>query len=302
MSFLLCLGLLALAPSLAYAANLEIPGNGDKLSGIGVISGWKCEAEGEITVSFDGGGPVRLVYGSERGDTREECGDANNSFVAVFNWALLGDGEHTAVAYDNGVEFARNTFTVATTGEEFLTGASARLKVPNFPSPGEEAYFEWNQATQHLELSARAPLRISHICQNLGSPSQLPPSPVLLQPPPLPCERGAGFDGEYFIWFGSPDSTRQGQVCNAPRGTMKVDIEGGRISGTTRAPPHGRVRVSGGVCTEGGLFIGQWTLDNDYQGYFTGGLGYDDPMTCAKRYHAQNCTGIFDMFLVQYPD
>ncbi len=173
------------------------------------------------------------------------------------------------MAYDNGVEFARNTFTVATTGEEFLTGASVRLKVPNFPSPGEEAQFEGNEASQHLELSSRAPMSISDIGCNLGessSPDSIPPSPVLLLPPPLPCERGDGFDGEYFIYF-SASSSSQSQ-CNAPRGTMRVDIEGGRISGTTRAPPHGRVRVSGGVCTEGGLLIGQWTLDNAYLGIF----------------------------------
>ena len=35
----------------------------------------------------------------------------------------LGDGEHTAIAYDNGVKFAESTFTVTTTGEAFLTGA-----------------------------------------------------------------------------------------------------------------------------------------------------------------------------------
>ena len=56
----LCLGLLVLAPSLAVAqstANLEIPGDGARLSGIGVISGWKCEADGDITVRFDDAGP-----------------------------------------------------------------------------------------------------------------------------------------------------------------------------------------------------------------------------------------------------
>ena len=43
-----------------------------------------------------------MVYGSERDDTYSVCGDTNNSFLAIFNWALLGDGEHIAVAYDNG--------------------------------------------------------------------------------------------------------------------------------------------------------------------------------------------------------
>ena len=31
------------ASSLAYAASLDVPSNGDTLSGIGIIHGWKCE-------------------------------------------------------------------------------------------------------------------------------------------------------------------------------------------------------------------------------------------------------------------
>ena len=81
------------------------------------------------------------------------CGDdGNNGFFSFFNWAILGDGAHTAVAYDNGVEFARSTFTVVTTGEEFVVGARARVRVPDFPSPGEITWFTWNQSTQHLEM------------------------------------------------------------------------------------------------------------------------------------------------------
>ncbi len=156
MSFLLrlCLGLFLLAPSLAHAESLDVPSNGDKLSGIGIIHGWKCEAEGDITVRFNDGDPIPATYGSPRGDTSPACGDddGNNGFYTFFNWAILGDGEHTAVAYDNGVEFARSTFTVMTTGEEFLVGASARVEVEDFPSPGETTVLEWNQSTQHFEI------------------------------------------------------------------------------------------------------------------------------------------------------
>ena len=41
-------GALAVAPS--WAAVLGNPGNGRLYSGIGVISGWKCQADGKITV------------------------------------------------------------------------------------------------------------------------------------------------------------------------------------------------------------------------------------------------------------
>ncbi len=39
-------GLMLPLPSLAYAARLEIPGDGAELPGIGALSEWKCEAEG----------------------------------------------------------------------------------------------------------------------------------------------------------------------------------------------------------------------------------------------------------------
>ena len=142
-----------LIPALAHAAMLENPGNGSFYSGIGVISGWKCSANGQLTVRFNGGSAIPLAYRNERGDTRGTCGDTNNGFVAIWNWAELGDGTHTAVVYDNGREFARSTFTVATLGEAFVTGASGECTIQNFPSYGETATFEWNQNTQHLELT-----------------------------------------------------------------------------------------------------------------------------------------------------
>lgn len=169
MSLLLrfCLGPILLVPSLAVAqtAVLDIPGNGSTLSGIGVISGWKCEATGPITVRINEGSSIRMVYGSERGDTRGQCGDTNNGFLAIFNWALLGEGEHTAVAYDNGEEFARSTFEVGTLGEEFVRGASAEVRVEDFPSPGESTLLVWNQSSQHFEVAPE---------QESGSPGLAP--------------------------------------------------------------------------------------------------------------------------------
>ncbi len=159
----LCLGFALLAPSLASAATLGVPGEGTTLSGVGVISGWKCEVVGDLTVRFlADGSPVSvagsdtfpLLYGSARPDVRDigACPDVDVGFVAVWNWGNLDDGDYTAVVYDNGVEFDRSTFTVVTTGEKFLEGASARVSVRDFPRTGETATFEWNQSTQHLEL------------------------------------------------------------------------------------------------------------------------------------------------------
>ena len=151
----LCFSLVLLAPALVHAATLENPANGSFYSGIGVISGWKCTATGPLTVRFNDGDPLPLAYGNVRADVRNAgaCPSAQVGFVSIMNWAELGDGTHTAVVYDNGVEFARSTFTVATTGEPYVTGAEGECRVPDFPAPQETMRFAWNQSTQHLEMA-----------------------------------------------------------------------------------------------------------------------------------------------------
>ena len=132
--------------SVAHAATLEIPGPNTTQSGIGVVSGWKCRANGRLTVRFDGGSTIPLVYGSERTDTRSVCRDTNNGFVAIWNWGNLDDGRHTAVVYDNGVEFDRATFTVVTTGVEFLRGVTGSGTATL--SNGQRATLRWSEASQ----------------------------------------------------------------------------------------------------------------------------------------------------------
>ncbi len=185
MSFLLrlCLGLIVLVPSLAHAATLGNPGNGGFYSGIGVISGWKCQANGEITVEFlnDAGerivinegrtsNPVPMLYGSERPDVLKAgaCDSDDVGFVAIWNWGNLGDGEHTAVAYDNGVKFAESTFEVVTFGTDFLEEAMTQVSVPDFPHAGETTTFQWNQETQHLETVSRDPACRETLTMNPG--------------------------------------------------------------------------------------------------------------------------------------
>ena len=152
--FLRLLGFMVLLPSLAHAATLEIPGDGTAVSGIGVISGWKCEAEGDITISLNGGAPFPAMYGLPRSDTSAVCGDddGNNGFFSYWNWGNLGDGEHTVVVYDNDKEFARSTFTVTTPGTGFLREASKEIIVEDFPNPGDTTVLEWNEGTQHFEI------------------------------------------------------------------------------------------------------------------------------------------------------
>ena len=86
--------------------------------------GWHCDAE-NIHIELADGSQVLAAYGTARGDTAGICGDSDNGFGLLFNFNLLGRGEHTVVALADGVEFGRSTFNVLrrSTGE-FLSGAS----------------------------------------------------------------------------------------------------------------------------------------------------------------------------------
>ena len=177
MSFLLrlCLGLMVLVPSLAHATfSLDNPGDGLSYSGVGVISGWKCEASELLTAHiYDEDtmlawpDPIPLVYGTERTDVRANgsCLDNdhdNVGFVAIWNWGNLeSDGTYTVVVKEDDVELAQRTVTVTVLGTEsqpqFLEGASGECRVPDFPTPGESTLFEWTTGTQHLEAVSRDP-------------------------------------------------------------------------------------------------------------------------------------------------
>ena len=135
--------------SVSHAATLEIPGPNSTQSGIQLISGWKCETNGPLTIRFDGGNAIPLLYGSERGDTRKPkgpCDDANTGFITIMNWGNLTDGIHTAVVYDNGVEFDRSTFSVVTTGVDFLRGVTGSGEATL--SNGQQVRLEWSEASQ----------------------------------------------------------------------------------------------------------------------------------------------------------
>ena len=138
------------------ASVLESPANGATLSGIGFISGWKCDAK-NITVKLDDGGHVPVALGQPRADTRLICGTVENGFITQVNWNFLKDGEHTAIAYEAGKEFARSTFTVVTAGVEFLRVGNQPLttqcEVRDFPSMGETSRLVWEESTQHFELA-----------------------------------------------------------------------------------------------------------------------------------------------------
>ena len=135
---------------------LENPSPGTFQSGVGVISGWACDAE-TIEISFDGGPRIPAGTGTIREDTQGVCGDTNNGFGLLYNWNHLGDGPHTVTAYADGVEFARVNVTVTTLGEEFRRGIRREVTVPDFPDFGTDVVLRWQEARQNFAIVDAGP-------------------------------------------------------------------------------------------------------------------------------------------------
>ncbi len=139
-------------------ARLENPAPGSFQSGLGVISGWVCEAE-TVEVVFElEGTDAPLTFeagaGTERADTADQCGDADNGFGLLFNWNLLGDGTHTVRALADGEEFAHSTVTVTTLGEEIARGLRQTHEIADFPAAGQTTTVEWREAQQNFVITA----------------------------------------------------------------------------------------------------------------------------------------------------
>ena len=129
---------------------LENPGAASFQSGIGVISGWVCDAE-EVEIVLNGE-PQEAAYGTARLDTEAVCGDSDNGFGLLFNWNLLGDGEHEVVALVDGVELDRATVTVTTLGTEFLRDVTGTCTAADFPTGDETVTLAWQQTQQNFVI------------------------------------------------------------------------------------------------------------------------------------------------------
>ena len=135
-------------PGVGY---LENPGPNSFQSGIGVLSGWACEGT-EVVIELNGQ-PQPAAYGTERLDTEEACGDTANGFGLLFNWNLLGEGEHEVVAFVDGEELGRATVRVTTLGVEFLRDVEGECTVEDFPMLGETVTLEWQQNSQNFVVT-----------------------------------------------------------------------------------------------------------------------------------------------------
>ncbi len=156
-------------------ATLGNPRSGSFQSGIAAISGWACHAH-EIVIELNGV-PYRAGYGTTRPDTQERCGDTDNGFSLLWNWNNLGPGTHTVRALLDGQEFANTTVRVTTLGEPFLRGVSGLFELPNFPTSGEIAIVQWEEALQNFVITDGSPARgggynrVAGIEAILGNPS-----------------------------------------------------------------------------------------------------------------------------------
>ena len=137
---------------------LENPQPGSFQSGVGVISGWVCDAS-QIEIEFNNDAANRWPagYGTQRTDTRGVCGDTDNGFGLLFNWNKLGAGTHTVRAFADGTEFARATVTVTTLGQEFVRGVSKEVTLADFPHIGTDSVVRWQEAQQNFVIALAAP-------------------------------------------------------------------------------------------------------------------------------------------------
>ena len=139
-------------PAASLTGFLENPAPYSFQSGIGVISGWVCEAE-EVEITLGALPPQIAAYGTERVDTARDCGDTDNGFGLLFNWNLLGAGEHVVVARVDGEELGRATVRATTLGAEFLRGVAGECVVEDFPTLGETVTLEWRQGQQNFVIT-----------------------------------------------------------------------------------------------------------------------------------------------------
>ena len=130
------------------------PGHRTFASGIGVISGWVCEAQRvEVQIGTE---RIRMAYGTNRPDTRGVCGDADNGFVTLVNYNNFGDGVHTARLVVDGQQIGQPAqFKVTTFGTDFLRGAEGGYWLYDFPRVGEDVGIGWNQGRQNFVIEER---------------------------------------------------------------------------------------------------------------------------------------------------
>ena len=135
------------------AGSLENPQPKSTESGIGVVSGWNCQATA-ITIQVDNSPPIAAPYGSQRADTATTCGGKSNTgFSYLINYNTLASGTHTIKALADGAVFGTATFDVVNLGAEFLSGKAGDYYLNNFPDYGTRSRVAWQESKQNFVVT-----------------------------------------------------------------------------------------------------------------------------------------------------
>ena len=134
----------------AWAVVSENPTPGSIKSGVGLVSGWICEAD-LLEVSFNRDEPLFMPYGSERVDTESVCGDTDNGFGLLINYNNLGNGPHTVTLYADGEVATQVHFNVQTLGTDFLRGVTGQGTVEL--SDGKHVAVQWQETIQGFAIT-----------------------------------------------------------------------------------------------------------------------------------------------------
>ena len=153
----------ALAPMAAAEFSFENPAKDKTASGIGIFSGWVCDAE-SVQIKFENGDLLDAAYGTSRADTEGVCGDSDNGFGLLYNFALMGtgsqtvkllvDGEEVAERAFNTVELSKGTYVKFT--DEELESLNTSTTLTNFPKPGHSVKLSWNQSVQSFVIESES--------------------------------------------------------------------------------------------------------------------------------------------------
>ncbi len=216
---------------------VENPASHSFQSGIGIISGWVCEAEGVVVEIKKATGEVvelAAAYGTERADTAAICGDTDNGFGVLFNWNLLGDGTHEVVVLVDGIELSRAAVTVTTLGAEFVEGLQRSFLVADFPRAGEQVRVVWQESQQNFVL---APAELGATLTPVPSSGGI--EGVLENPRPASFQSGIGIIS--------------GWVCEADE--VVIEIDGQPIAAAAGTERGDTLDVCGDVDTGFGLLV-----------------------------------------------
>ena len=136
----------------AQQSTLESPAAGQTVTGVGLLSGWACNAT-TVSVRFDERGDrIPVPVGGSRKDTESVCGHADTGFALLLNWNNFGAGDHTFELFIDGQLSTSRTVTVIDYGTSFLRGVTGTWVLDNWPEPGINTTVAWNEATQNIEI------------------------------------------------------------------------------------------------------------------------------------------------------